>query len=224
MRKFFLFFIFFYTLQLSANPKVFARLGDVIYDNAVKIKKLKKIEGFRGYKGVIDNYIKEVNAAKEDGYLIDKSGTEIPKTTYLKKLRELIKKNDNFIRIVEQTYERAKIEENSRLFSQVINTGLINTDEHKKEILDYYFAHAKDMNTTGLIQSYLDEDAKLRAKKEAQRKRYKTKKEREAERIREIRERDRIEKERLEKKLQRELQQKKEQIREYQEEELKKTI
>ena len=122
------------------------------------------------------------------------------------------------------SYDAAKANQNSRLFWQIINTGLLDTDARKKEIIDYYFSHQEDMNTTGVIQKYLDADAKLRAKKEAQQRGINSKKEREAQRIREILENDKRQQELFEKRLQKELQQKKLEIREYQKEELKKTI
>ncbi|SFV51250.1 hypothetical protein MNB_SM-7-889 [hydrothermal vent metagenome] len=137
---------------------------------------------------------------------------------------QIVKTNDFFVHSVASSYEEAKKHEESKRFSQLINSGLLDVNERKKEIIDYYFAHAKDMNTTGLIQSYLDADAKLRAKKEQEQKLYKSKKEREAERIKEIRENDKRQKEKLEKKLQKEVKEKKLEIREYQKEELNKTI
>jgi hypothetical protein len=100
----------------------------------------------------------------------------------------------------------------------------LDTQRYKKEILDFYFDHVGEMQTTGLIQSYLDEDAKLRKKREAQRKRYLSKKQRELERIKRIRQKDKLEQERLEQQLQKELMQKKKEIQEYQKKELSKTI
>ena len=224
MRKFFIYFLLLTTLLYAQNPIAFAALGDVIYDNVDKIEKLKNIDEYKIYDEKIDKYVKDVKKAKEEGFALENGSTAVTRKAYLNKLRSLAKTNDFFVRSVASSYDAAKRDQNSRLFSEIINTGLLDTDERKKEIIDYYFAHAQDMNTTGLIQSYLDEDAKLRAKKEAQLKRYKSKKEREAERIRQIRENDKREKERLEKKLQEELQKKKEEIREYQKEELSKTI
>ena len=223
MRNFFIILLL-STLLLAQNPIAFAALGDVIYDNVDKIEKLKNIDEYKIYDTKIDNYVQEVKKAKEEGFALENGSDTVSRKAYLNKLRELVKTNDFFVRSVASSYEAAKKDENSRLFSQIINTGLLDTQERKKEIIDYYFAHQEDMNTTGLIQSYLDEDAKLRAKKEAQQKRIISKKEREAERIRRIRENDKREKERLEKKLQEELKKKKEQIREYQKEELSKTI
>jgi len=224
MRKYFLYFLLLTTLLFAQNPIAFAALGDVIYDNVDKIEKLKNIDEYKIYDEKIDKYVADVKKAKEEGFALENGSTAVTRKAYLNKLRTLVKTNDFFVHSVEASYDAAKKNQNSRLFSQIINSGLLDTETRKKEIIDYYFSHAQDMNTTGLIQSYLDEDAKLRAKKEAQQKRYKSKKEREAERIRQIRENDKREKERLEKKLQEELQEKKLEIREYQKEELNKTI
>jgi hypothetical protein len=223
MRNFFLILLF-STLLFAQNPRAFAALGDVIFNNADKIEKLKDIDEYKIYDKKIDKYVADVKKAKKDGFALVNGSKNITKLEYLNELRKLAKTNDFFVRSVDAFYESSKKEQNSRLFSQIINSGLFDTKEHKKEIINYYFAHQEDMNTTGVIQSYLDEDAKLRAKREAQQRRIKSKKEREAERIRRIREEDKRQKERLEKRLQEELQKKKEEIREYQKEELSKTI
>jgi len=217
-------FLFLTTILLAKNPVPFAALGDVIYNNAPKIEELKKINAFMSYKKEIDQYISKVNKVKSEGYTLEYNATAKKRKEYLIKLRELAKRNDYFVHLVELFYENALQTNNYKLFSKIINSGLIDTDERKKEIIDFYFAHQEEINPEGLIQSYLDEDARLRAKREAQRRRYKSKKEREAERIKEIRERDKREKERLEKQLDLELKKKKEKIREYQQKELSKTI
>ncbi len=224
MRNFFLYFLLLSTLLFAQNPIAYAALGDVIYDNVDKIENLKNIDEYQIYDEKIDTYVENVKQAKEEGFALENGSDSVTKQAYLNKLRALAKTNDFFVRSVASSYDAAKKQEDSRRFSQLINSGLLDVSERKKEIVDYYFAHAQDMNTTGLIQSYLDADAKLRAKKEAQQKRYKSKKEREAERIRQIRENDRRTKEKLENKLQKELKEKKLEIREYQKEELNKTI
>ncbi len=224
MRNFFLYFLLLSTLLFAQNPIAYAALGDVIYNNVNKIENLKNIDEYKIYDEKIDKYVADVKQAKKEGFALENGSDSVTKQVYLNKLRALAKTNDFFVRSVASSYDAAKKQEESRRFSQLINSGLLDVSERKKEIVDYYFAHAQDMNTTGLIQSYLDADAKLRAKKEAQQKRYKSKKEREAERIRQIRENDRRTKEKLENKLQKELKEKKLEIREYQKEELNKTI
>jgi len=220
-----LFLSLFLTLSLYAqNPVIFSALGDVIYNNKAKIENLKSIDIYKNYSKKIDQYVQKVEKTKKKGFLLDVDSTPQERKAYLNRLRTLAKTNDFFVHLVETSYDDAKEEQNSKLFNQLINTGLLDTEERKKEILDYYFAHAKEMKSEGVLKKFLEEDARLRAKRAAQRKRYKTKKEREAERIRLIREHDRIEKERLEKKLQEEFQKKKLEIREYQKRELSKTI
>jgi len=221
----YLLILLFSTLLFAKNPYPFSALGDVIYNNVNKVENLKKIDDIsKIYGNKIDKYVGDVQKVKEEGFALENSSKHVSAKKYLNDLRQLAKEYDFFKRTVNTFYKKAKEKSNSKLFSQVINSGLVDTKKHKKEIINYYFAHQEDMNTTGIIQSYLDEDAKLRAKKEAQMRRYKSKKAREAERIRYLREQDRLEKERLERKLQKELKEKKEEIRKYQQKELSKTI
>jgi len=212
------------TLLLAKNPIIYASLGDTIYNNAPKINKLKNIDAFKIYAIRIDDYIKKVKKCKQEGFVLDKRDDAKLRQSYLNKLRSFAKTNDYFLHLVRKNYEQAIEENNYELFSALINSGLLDTKEHKKEILNYYFAHAPYINSTGVIQKMLDEDERLRERREAQRRRYKSKKEREAQRIRQIRQNDKLEHERLEKKLQQEVQKKKLEIREYQKRELSKTI
>ena len=204
----------------AANPKPYAVLGDVIYDNAQNIQKLVNLEAYIAQKDMIVKYLDEVENVKNDGYALETSNDNASKRPYLNKLRELSKKNDRFNRSVKANYKISIKDENSPLFSQMINSGIIDTQKNKQEIIDYYFAHSEDINASGVIQTYLDEDAKLQALREAQRKKYKSKREREQEKIKRIRENDQIAQKKLEAQLQKELVQKKKEIRKVQREEL----
>ncbi|WP_304544710.1 hypothetical protein [Sulfurimonas microaerophilic] len=222
MRKLIL-LVLFSTLLFSKNPDVYAALGDVIYNNVDNISKLKDIEQFNVYKDKIEKYTNKVYATKEAGFKIEQGDAALDKKSYLSNLRALSKDNDFFLRLAKKYYEDSITAQNSQLFSKIINSGLIDTEEHKQEIIDYYFAHQEDINASGVIQAYLDENAELRAKKEAELKNRKSKRERELERIKQIREKDQREQEALEKKLQKELETKKKQLREEQKRELLKT-
>ena len=206
----------------AKNPYPFAALGDVIYDNADKVQKLQNIDGFLIYNDKIQKYLRDVKRAKEEGFALE-AGKKKDKKAYLNRLRTLAKEYDLFRRSVEVSFEEAVKNKNVKLVEQLINSGLLDTDRYKKEILDFYFDHVGEMSTEGLIQSYLDDDAKLRKKRAAQRKRYLSKKQRELERIKRIRKKDKLEQERLEKQLQQELIQKKKEIQAYQKKELSKT-
>ncbi|QOP40468.1 hypothetical protein [Sulfurimonas marina] len=222
MRKLFL-LVLLSTLLFSKNPDVYAALGDVIYNNVDNISKLKDINQFSVYKDKIEKYTQKVNATKAFGFKIEQGEPNFDKKTYLSSLRALSRDNDFFLRLAKKFYEDSITTENSQLFSEIINSGLINTDEHKQEIIDYYFAHQEDINASGVIQAFLDADAGLRGKKETELKNIKSKRERELERIKQIREKDKREQEALEQKLQKELEAKKKEVREEQKRELLKT-
>jgi hypothetical protein len=195
-----------------ANPKVYAALGDVIYNNALKIEKLKEITLFADQQSEIDSYLSQVEKLKEQGYKIERGDKTIDKKVYLNKLRELSKTNDYYARYARKVFRDAIKQEDSDTFEKIINTGFIDTKRNKDKIINYYFAHQEEVNPEGVIQAYLDEDAKLRAKREAQRKYYKTKRQLEEEKIRRIRKNDAEKQAALEKKLEEEVIRKKEEI------------
>jgi len=208
------------SLLLANNPKPYAALGDVIYDNASKIESLQEISIYELYKDDIGKYLKNVAETKKEGFLLELGKANINKREYLKRLRKLSETNDYFLRSIKSNYRESMSDNKYDLFSQIINSGLIDTATHKKEIIDYYYEHQEDINASGVIENFLEEDAKLRALKEAQKKRYKTKKELQAEKIKRIRENDRRKQAELEKKLQEDAEYKKLQIREKQKKEL----
>jgi len=210
------------TLLSASNPKIYAALGDVIYDNADNIEKLQNLEVYSDRASEIKEYIEEVNSTKEIGFKIELDRVKPDKKEYLIKLRELSKLNDSFVRSAKANYKNSLKNNNSLVFSQMINSGFIDTVKNKEEIIDYYFLHSDDINASGVIQSYLDEDIRLKAKRDALAKKYKSKKMREAEKIKRIRENDKEAQEKLEKMLQDEVNKKKIEIREHQKKELTK--
>ena len=214
--------LFLLTSLFAQNPKIYAALGDVIYNNAENIQKLRELDAYELYTKDIDSYISRVNKAKENGLALEINKASISKKEYLKELRELSKTNDYFQRSAKSHYKSSIKEEDNNLFSAMINSGFIDLERNKQEIIDYYFDHAEDINASGVIQGFLDEDAKLKAKREALAKRYKTKRMREEEKIKRIRENDKEEQERLERELQEQVSRKKVEIREHQRKELTK--
>ncbi|WP_428738346.1 hypothetical protein [Sulfurimonas sp.] len=222
MKKLILSFILLSSLLFAKNPSVYAALGDVIYNNVDGIENLQNIDQFSVFKQKIQDYVAKVKTTKEQGFEIESGKTE-NKKEYLNSLRDLSKENDFFVRTANKFYNSSLRYENSTLFTQMVNSGLVDTKDKKQEIIDYYFAHTEDINTTGVIQEFLDEDAALKAQKEAELKNRKSKKERDLERIKQIREKDQQEQEALENKLQKELEEKKKQLRKEQKIELQKT-
>ena len=222
MYKLFLLTIF--TLLLNANPinnpKPYAALGDVIYDNIESINSLKDLQSYSLQKDDIIKFVSIVRETKAEGYKLELNSANITKKEYLNRLRSLSKKNDYYLRTANASYKNSMKIDDYTLFSEVINSGLIDTEKNKKEIIDYYYKHNEDINASGVIDDFLNADAKLKALKDSQRKNYKTKKQIQEEKIKRIRANDKATKEKLEKKLQDDLQDKKLKIRQNQKKEL----
>ena len=213
--------MYLFTLALFAqNPKVYSALGDVIYDNVDKITALKTIKEYEKQTSKIDKYAENVKTTKKDGFCIERGGKCIDKKEYLNRLRTLSQTNDYFVRSVKRNFASSIKEHNNLLFSKIINNGLFNAKKNKESIINYYYENKDDINTTGVIQTFLDEDAELKKLKDAQRKKYKTKKMLEEEKIKRIRKNDMLKQEELEKKLENEVERKKIQIREEQQKSL----
>ena len=216
-------FIFMFLLALSleaSNPKPYAVLGDVIYNTAVNIEKLRAMKLCKINKNGIAEYINEVDEARQYGFDLEEKKENREKKAYLNKLRKLSKMNDQYLRDIKNAYKRSMKNNKYLLFSGIINSGLIDADANKDEIIDYYYKHSDDIKRDGVIEKFLDEDAKLEAQKEALKRSYKTKKELELEKIKRIRENDKRAKSKLEEELQDSLNKKKLEIRTNQEKEL----
>jgi hypothetical protein len=210
----------FTTILFSSNPRPYAALGDVIYNNVAKIEALSYLDAYSLYAKEINAYVSEVKATKVEGIKLEMGEPSISKKEYLNRLRKLSKTNDYFLRGIRSNYKNSMSTNNFKLFSAVINSGLMDSDKNKNEIIDYYYKHEEDIDPKGVIEEFLNNDAKLKALKEAQKKHYKTKKMLEEEKIKRIREKDQRAQKALEMKLQNELQNKKLKIREEQKKEL----
>jgi len=197
------------TSLLAQNPKIYAALGDTIYNNINKIAKLQEIPSFSQYTTKIKQYILDVKKTKQLGNSIMYEDTNNEKAEYLKQLRKLSIINDFFIRNVTITFELAIKSEDSKLFYKLINSGLLDTDYYKKEIIDYYLAHNDEIKSSGIIQNFLEEDAKLIKERDKRIKRTLHKKEIQEAKIKRIREKDLKEHEAIKKLLEEDVARKK---------------
>jgi hypothetical protein len=210
----------FATLLVASNPKVYTPLGDVIYDNVSGIESLKNIEEYVTFKEEIVKYARDVKKTKQDGFEIERGNKKIDNKAYLEKLRLLSKTNDYFIRSAKNSFKSSIENENSKLFTQIVNSGLVDTQKYKSEIVTYYLFHMQEIDPSGVIQDILDNDEALKQKKMNQKKIYKSKKQLEQEKIQRIRENDKREQAEIEKKLQEKVYREKKKIIENQRKEL----
>lgn len=212
-----------FTLQLFAlNPKVYAALGDKIYDNMDKIDALQYTREFRGYKTEIKEYVFDVKALKGIGYMIDKGNSQVTKKEYLQNLRKLSKTNDFFVESIKSAFHKSIRDEDSDLFRLTVTSGLIDTRRNKSKIKEYYYSHSDELDIAGtIIEEFVQED--IERQKRSKKKVYKgpTKEDIERAKIERIRAKDKAKQEAIAKALEEELKRKKQKIREEQKKELK---
>ncbi|MDD3059952.1 MAG: hypothetical protein PHW94_03315, partial [Sulfurimonas sp.] len=146
--------------------------------------------------------------------------TSLSSKEYLERLRVLSKENDNYVRSAQSKFRTSMSDEDSELFSLLINSGLIDTLRYKNEIINYYIAHPESVNADGVIQKFIDEENSLKNKEVVNKKLYKSKEQYQKEKIQRIREQDEAQQKALEETLQDELEKKKSEIRENQVKEL----
>ncbi len=194
--------LFFATLLFASNPKIFSALGDTIYDNAHKIEKLKKFKEYQPYKKKIESYIKDVNATKKMGFGVESKQSDNQSVrNYLKKLRELAKRNDFYVRSANSVFKKALVAKKYEVLMDILDTGLIDIKRYKEALVEFYEINKSNFTLRGTLKKIIQE--------ENVRKKIKTqedlKKEHEHKLINDLRERDKQEQEKLQKKLEMEL-------------------
>ena len=162
--KMILFLLLLTTLLIAKNPYAYSAIGDRIYDNVENIVKLKNIAHYKEDKEKINNYYFDVNLLKHMGFKLDSNDKNIDKKEYLTSLRTLVIINDYYLRSAYDNFNLSMKNEDSKLFSDIINTGIIDTKRYKKEILQYYQTHKESINPMGVIQGYIDEENRLKEK------------------------------------------------------------
>ena len=216
--KQFIILAFLATLLFAKNPAPFAAIGDDIYSNVDLIENLVNIQAYPSDKYEIQNYVTDVEYAKKDGFAIEAKDKDANLLEYLKNLRELEKTYKIFLKKVYASFFHSMKSENSVLFSGIINSGLIDTQAHKDKIMAYYMKHQEEVVTEGVIQGYLDSDAKLMSN--LNKNKALTKEQRDAARVKRLRAKDKAEQDAREKSLSDEVVQKKIDIRKHQKKEL----
>ena len=130
-------------------PNIYAALGNVIYKNIDNIVKLKELDAFKSFSEKINSYSASVKKSKAVGFDIESGNKNVDEATYLETLRVLSKENDYFVRSVKSTYKLSMQKQDSKLFLQTVNSGLLDTDKYRDQIIEYYFAHSEDIKRIG---------------------------------------------------------------------------
>jgi len=208
-----LFLSLFFTSLYAINPKAYASLGDTIYNNLQGIKKLTSISDCYLYVDDIKRYIVDVNAVKKEGFLLNANSSPKEGQAYLRKLRNLASVYDKYVRVSEKLFNNSIENGDTLLFTKILNTGLIDLNEHKNEILKYYSRHKNEINASGVLKEFLVKSMKSTKKNQIEVKRESAKMLHEAQKIKRLRERDKKYQVALEKRLDNIVKKKKKEIR-----------
>ena len=219
--KHFLLHILFTIVLFAANPTIFASLGDNIYNNAPKIEKLTAFKEYEPFIQKIREYIKEVNATKKLGFAIENGTHKNASGIYLKKLRELAKTNDFFVRSANAIFDQALKNSDFDTVMNILDTGLIDVQRNRQKLLKFYEIHNGEFEPRGLLKKLVDASDLQKKSKHSKEYYEHLRKMREQEKIRRLREKDKKRQEELQKRLEEELKRKKEQIQKEQIRELK---
>lgn len=198
------------------NPNVYEALGDDVYNNVAYIEKLQEMPRFLKDIVKIQEYVDDVNEAKEIGYDIENRTNSISTDEYLKLMRVLSKRNNEFIQDVESSYKSSMQVKDNDFFHKIINSGLIDTQKYKSEIMSYYLENSSQIDASGVIQSYLDEEELLKKQAKAKKKVIVTKQQVQDAKIKRLRQNDKNQDARIQKQLEDELTIKKKEILEEQ--------
>ena len=204
----------------DTNPKVYSALGNVIYDNVTNISKLKSIPIFKKQINKIKKYTVDVTNTKRLGFAVMSDNNVTKRLGYLSKLRELSKVNDSFVRDVKNNFKYSIVNKDNELFIALVNSGLLDIKLYKKEIMDYYVPNRDDINSSGIIQNYLDADLKLIKRRDKYNKKKSDKEQKKLAKIKRIRAKDLAQQEAIKKALEEDVANKKAKILKEQKREL----
>lgn len=159
MKKYLLLF----TLSLSLfaeNPKSFAALGDVIYNDVNKFENLKEMGSMQEYRTVIDAYIVSAKETKKMGFMIDAENAKDDKADaadgkeYLTALRKLSTEHDTIVDNSRTRFKEAMGDEDSETINGMIYYGVIEPEDYKDELVRYYEEFSEDQNLSSLDVMY----------------------------------------------------------------------
>jgi hypothetical protein len=142
----------------AKNPKIYARLGNELYNNLSNVENLKNIIELNKIHEKIDTYASRLKETKQFGFEIDAAQNSGMSSQYLLELRALAKQDDFFKKTANELFKESIRKQNSNLFASLVNSGMIDIRKNKREVLSYYKLHSKEIDSSGVIKSLLDEE------------------------------------------------------------------
>jgi len=149
MKKYILLLLTALTL-FAENPKSFAALGDVIYDNIETFKELKSLSVMASYNKEIETYIKEAKRVKKMGFALDAKEEGVIAKEYLDALRALSARHDKVIQFSRSSFKEAIEKEDTTTVNYMIVNGVIDPTNYRSELLNFYEEFGEDNNLSGI--------------------------------------------------------------------------
>ena len=150
MKKYVLLLLTALTL-FAENPKSFAALGDVIYDNVETFKQLESLPVMSPYSKDIEVYIKEATAVKKMGFALDAKEEGVVAKEYLAALRKLSAKHDKVIQFSRSSFSEAIEKEDAATVNYMILNGVIDPENYRSELINFYEEFGEDNNLSGIV-------------------------------------------------------------------------
>jgi hypothetical protein len=138
----------------AQNPLIYAALGDVIYNDVDKFGQLADLAAMHDYKPEIDDYLKSVEKSKKTGFAVDSNDESVDAKAYLKELRLLSTKHDAIVLNAHKRFEEAMQDEDSETITSMIKIGIVNPQEYKNQLVQYYEDYAEDQNLSIIEPMY----------------------------------------------------------------------
>ena len=151
------------TLTLFAqNPKSFAALGDVIYDDVDKFENLKNLASMQDFQAAIDTYIASADTTKKMGFAVDAKESSVDGKSYLKALRALSIERDAIILSSRDRFKEAMTDEDGITINGMLGYGVIDSENYKTELISYYEEFGEDQNLSNVEPLYMQHLASLK--------------------------------------------------------------
>jgi len=141
---------FLMTLHATSTPKVYAALGDVIYNDDAKIEKLLQLRSMQKYETKIKKYLEATAVAKEVGFSIEKGDTSLSKKEYLHTLRQLSKEHDYFIRDINSAFSKSIDMVDLETFTFLSQCSMVDLSNERERTLEFYNVYKEDINSSAV--------------------------------------------------------------------------
>ena len=138
----------------AENPKSFAALGDVIFDNVETFKQLESLPVMAVHNREIEAYIKEAKTVKKMGFALDEKKDGVIPKEYLTALRKLSAQHDKVMQFSRSAFKEAIKKEDTDSVNYMLVNGVINPEDYRSELINFYEEFGEDNNLSGIREMH----------------------------------------------------------------------